>query len=469
MLLPCTGSAAFCNKLDALLFVLLLEVGCSDQPLQDLAAYNEMVINNVSDQGGEVLYVCNLQFQITCCFFPCKLELGSCPTGVELELGNAPDIDTAALLNDTAMTLQTTARTSSSTTLELEDDTAAAAATVVVESDPPASEEIESVSPADCHRTRVSRLYPNSRPTPDMKHIVDNLLGECLDCMPSMCLARTYVSCKNFLPSCFFFRPKLTTPNSQPSLPRWPFVSEGLHALERLLRTRTMRELFIYSCLGVDHPCAKEFDKWSYSLVSLRWEAIEEFTRNLLEREQLIRQHWDKKRFMGGMAPKQKQLHSTTDLNVTIDAIDLAVRNPTFWSCARLINDLSFSAEFVGRWCEGCPCCSELQTGSCRKRQRTKWLINVHTSASMKCPYKGCRAVDMAAGDWQSKLQLVLADEESRLNQSIACSEDSQQSIYLSQWTKARSTLWSQIRMKLSFFQQLPWRLCFLPNSKANC
>lgn len=46
MLLPCTGSAAFCNKLDALLFVLLLEVGCSDQPLQDWAAYNEMVINN---------------------------------------------------------------------------------------------------------------------------------------------------------------------------------------------------------------------------------------------------------------------------------------------------------------------------------------------------------------------------------------------------------------------------------------
>lgn len=49
--LQCAGCAQFANKLDAIIFLLLLEVGWSDQPLQDLQHYNEMVINNVSDQG----------------------------------------------------------------------------------------------------------------------------------------------------------------------------------------------------------------------------------------------------------------------------------------------------------------------------------------------------------------------------------------------------------------------------------
>ena len=36
----CAGDASFHNKLDALLFAMLLEVGHSERPLQDLVAYN---------------------------------------------------------------------------------------------------------------------------------------------------------------------------------------------------------------------------------------------------------------------------------------------------------------------------------------------------------------------------------------------------------------------------------------------
>ena len=42
----CEGAASFANKLDAVLFVLLLEVGH-----EGLSSYNQMVINNCSDQG----------------------------------------------------------------------------------------------------------------------------------------------------------------------------------------------------------------------------------------------------------------------------------------------------------------------------------------------------------------------------------------------------------------------------------
>lgn len=45
------GHSAFVNKLDALMFVLLLETGCGEKPLDDLAHYCEMVVSTVSDQG----------------------------------------------------------------------------------------------------------------------------------------------------------------------------------------------------------------------------------------------------------------------------------------------------------------------------------------------------------------------------------------------------------------------------------
>ena len=63
MCAPCQGCAAFPNKLDALIFVLLLETGHSERPLEDLTKYNEMVVNNCSDQGflplDLVLFLCS--------------------------------------------------------------------------------------------------------------------------------------------------------------------------------------------------------------------------------------------------------------------------------------------------------------------------------------------------------------------------------------------------------------------------
>ena len=38
------------------------------------------------------------------------------------------------------------------------------------------------------------------------------------------------------------------------------------------------------------------------------------------------------------------------------EAIDAAVSSPVFWATARAVHELALEAEWVGRWCEGCPC-----------------------------------------------------------------------------------------------------------------
>ena len=105
---------------------------------------------------------------------------------MEYELGNAPRIDTKALLDDTAKDLRTVAVTHAKPAgfeLMLEDDFGRP----IVDQEPPldvddwdASAEREALVLRAEHE-RLSRLYPNSIHTSDLKHVVDNLLGECLD------------------------------------------------------------------------------------------------------------------------------------------------------------------------------------------------------------------------------------------------------------------------------------------------
>ena len=51
------GAAAFANKLDAVIFTILLEVGWSERPLDNFDAYSKRVVSACSDQGHARKYV----------------------------------------------------------------------------------------------------------------------------------------------------------------------------------------------------------------------------------------------------------------------------------------------------------------------------------------------------------------------------------------------------------------------------
>ena len=93
------------------------------------------------------------------------------------------------MLDDTARDLQCVAATASRSEppelMMLEDDGQpmrlgldAGSAVVSKSISPEVPEGIPEVDDDD--DDRLSRMYPNSIPTTDLKHIVDNLLGECL-------------------------------------------------------------------------------------------------------------------------------------------------------------------------------------------------------------------------------------------------------------------------------------------------
>lgn len=165
--------------------------------------------------------------------------------GVEMEIGSTPAVDLQLLNEDTARDLGTVTRAgaaaSGGSSFFDGADTADDAALQMTVSFEQGTRSI-AVKPA-INMGRLSRLFPNSIHTTDLKHIVDNLLHECLD-----------------------------------SMSLWPMVLEGMRALEKLLRGPLMRERFQATCFQEQDPDRKLFDTWSVSLKSLRWRCVTEFT-----------------------------------------------------------------------------------------------------------------------------------------------------------------------------------------------
>ena len=240
----------------------------------------------------------------------------------------------------------------------------------------------------------------------------------------------------------------------------WPGVLDGLRAVEKLLRPPTMRERFLAVCVR-GHEDAHLLQTWSRTLRSLRWEAIVDFTKDLLAAEPLIRQTWSLQTFLGG-DQNHKKWKANSDFGPSVESIDAALTSAAWWTGVSIVHDVAFEAEYIGRWAEGCPCgCSSdsgqlaiVGGGSSGRRRRQK-----QQSQAQACPFRGCRAGQLAAGDWIGPLKNVMAASRSRVTQFLVMSRDNR-SEYFSDWTRARGKLWTGLQVKLSYWAQLPWRLC---------
>ncbi|CAE7302321.1 chk1 [Symbiodinium sp. KB8] len=263
---------------------------------------------------------------------------------------------------------------------------------------------------------------------------------------------------------------RLARVHEQEEQARWPSTLTGLRAVERLLRPPTMRDRFRACCVRNEED-AKPLATWSHTLASLRWEVLVDFTRDLLLLEPVIRRCWNKELFMQGLNTagyRQWRCDTSSDHGApTVQAIDEAICSPEFWSGVAIVHDLAYEAEFVGRWAEGCSCCrsgtgiggadpDRMAIADDGERQRKP--RRQRQPGRVACPYAGCRAPELASGDWIPELKRVMNFGRGRLTEFLVMSRAEDRSQFHADWVQARSKLWAGIQVKLAYFQQLPWR-----------
>lgn len=188
----------------------------------------------------------------------------------------------------------------------------------------------------------------------------------------------------------------------------------GLRAIEKLLRYPTARERFQTICIGLENKddCDK-LDRWSFSLASLRWEAIYDFCHHLLPLQCILRKYWDRKKYVTGMTgTKFQRLQvsasaSTDHYSASPDALEASIKSDSFWSAVSIVENISYESEFCGRWAEGCHCHGDLewrwrllQTDQHQRRKKRR--------IQFRCPLKGCRAMELASADALYRLKALM-------------------------------------------------------------
>lgn len=221
---------------------------------------------------------------------------------------------------------------------------------------------------------------------------------------------------------------------------------QQLRELEKLLKRPMQRERFISQCLPDDPTLEKMFGSWNASLKSLRWQSVVVFITRLGPLESHLRKYWNLQKFSGGR--NEPVDDETSDWKTNIQVLDKAIRSKMFWVHCKVVGQLGFLGEFIGRWCEGCPCHQQELVAGCK----------------VSCDFKHCRAPELATGDafvsFQTQVEKFGVELIPILTSEGLTTDDRNRLLLVT--SKASAGLVSELRLKFAYFQQLPHALCGL-------
>jgi len=110
--------------------------------------------------------------------------------------------------------------------------------------------------------------------------------------------------------------------------------------------------------------------------------------------EPLLRKYWSKEVF----AQKERK-GKDSGTGVILEKLDLAIRSPKFWASMRVVYEIGFQAELVGRWSESCPChAAHQEIVNWARSSRSSTDVDLAVPQQPRCDRKGCRAPELAAG-----------------------------------------------------------------------
>ena len=141
---------------------------------------------------------------------------------------------------------------------------------------------------------------------------------------------------------------------------------------------------------------------------------------------------------------------------VSIDDVDQVIRNENTWRYIAVAADLSEEADHIGSWSEGCSCHGDLSAEylkdqAAKRRKRRKQQPHgflAATDDNGSCPFKGCRACELASGEAMDSLLSKMMSNRRKILPHVSSASDDQHTL-LADWERARSRLWGDFVLNL--------------------
>jgi hypothetical protein len=198
----------------------------------------------------------------------------------------------------------------------------------------------------------------------------------------------------------------------------------------------------------------------------------------LLPLEFPFRTTWSAKKFRGRAAeevnareprPGSEELGAPTELQ--LDVVSEVARDAAWWRYAAMLVTLHGVGLALQCWGEACPCCDpDPQVRDRTRRAELELATGLSEEAAApgpvaeRCPLRGKRAPEMAAGQLFAVLQQIC---DAKLQDVlVSCSQayltPDQTASILQDFEFGKAQLRRALQQKLSFWSNLPWLLCGL-------
>ena len=250
------------------------------------------------------------------------------------------------------------------------------------------------------------------------------------------------------------------------SLSCWESLYRSLKAIEKLVTNHGRLRKYVHTCVAnTDYDYDdKIFQTVAPHLYDKRWGEVFKFGCWLIEKRrlQVLQATWDK----GLYAAADTEDWESDEEDFCADEIGEAVNDIKVHANLNMVIGLDRMLQRISAWCERCPCHDYVQR-KFRDRVPAEVVRNEcgaeTTSAGIACPFRGCRAPEVAAG----LLLEVLQDECTTTVADLALTWRTrlgaeQWARLLGDFGRGKAHIVYIVTMKLDQWQRLPWLLCVL-------
>ena len=246
------------------------------------------------------------------------------------------------------------------------------------------------------------------------------------------------------------------------SMSCWDTVIQQLQHVSRLLRRRESKTRLMESCFN--DPIGKHFHAeikaFQCKLHTGRWGSVAACILGVLGLETVLQYGWDASKYKNGRVLAGHDGDEANPFGVDIAVVDGAIKSEIFWARLKMLESLAVVLQKCLAWAEGCPCHSnlELPAGQASDTLRRLWFT---------CPLRGCRAPELAAGDFFEVFRKNFQQSSAALLLSLPRDLSSEDRMnLLHDFESAKNHLHFVFRLRLAFWFDLPWKVygCAHPN-----
>lgn len=245
------------------------------------------------------------------------------------------------------------------------------------------------------------------------------------------------------------------------SMSCWDSVIQQLQHVSRLLRKRDSKTRLLESCFNdhVGRNFHSDLKAFQCKLHTGRWGSVSACILKLLELEAVLRYGWDARKFKGNQNPQGVAVEVGSESNqfgVDVAVVDAAIKSPLFWGRLRMLESLAIVLQESLAWAEGCPCHSPLEHDhDLRRLYRGKipkqWA---------KCPMRGLRAPELAAGDFFRVFDELVDKTSAELLVTLPrdLGFDDRMNL-LHDFESGKNHLRFVVRLRLAHWNNFPWKI----------